>query len=103
MDLLTDFVPTSKVQLKGFCMRYADGDVKNATELYNFYADGIDLPDKEPQQPTKMQNLKDGVTDVVGFIRDNGDDIMNAFYFVKDLFTKKAAAGAVADALPKIN
>lgn len=103
MDLLRDFKPTSKTQTRQFCIWYCEGNVEKANELYKYFTDGLDLPDQEPAQPSRMQNVKEGVEDVVGFIRDNGDDIMNAFYFVKDLFTNKASVGAVADALPKIN
>lgn len=103
MDLLRDFRPTSKVQLRQFCIWYCEGDVKKATDLYNFYADGVDLPDNEPVQQTKMQAVKESVTDVLGFVRENGDDILNAVSYVKGLFGKGPAAGPVAEALPKIN
>ena len=103
MDLLKDFKPTSKVQLRQFCIWYCQGDVKKATELYDFYAQGVDLPDNDPVQPTKMQVVKEGVTDVLGFVRDNGDDIITAVNYIKNLFGKGTATSAVADALPKIN
>lgn len=103
MDLLKDFKPTSKVQLRQFCIWYCQGDVKKATELYDFYAQGVDLPDNDPVQPTKMQVVKESVTDVLSFVKDNQDDIGNLIGLAKTLFGKGTATSAVADALPKIN
>lgn len=102
MEQLSDFRPTSKMQIRQFCMRFAEGDVKKATEMYEFYANGIDLPDLEPEPVSKMQAFKNGAADVMGFVRDNQDDLINAIAFVKSLFGRGSVAQA-AEPLTNIN
>lgn len=88
MEHLKDFTPTSKVQLRRFCMWFSQGDVKKATEMYEFYANGIDLPDTDPVPPTAMQSIKNGATDVMGFVRDNQNDITSFIALLKSVFGK---------------
>ena len=102
MEELKTFRPTSKVQLRQFCMWFAQGDVKKATEMYEFYAEGISLPDTEPVPPTRLQSFKSGAEDVMGFVRENQDDILTAVGFIKSLFGKGAQSG-VAEPLANIN
>jgi hypothetical protein len=104
MERLQDFKPTSKAQLRQFCMWFAEGDVKKAKDMYDFYADGIDLPDVEPTQPTTFQNVKNTASDVLVFVRDNKDDILTAVGFVKSLLGKGGnAVQAAAEPIAKIN
>lgn len=106
MEKLRDFRPTSKVQLRQFCICFTDGDVEKADKLYNYYANGIELPDTEPVKPSAMQAVKENAVDIFGFLRDNQTDIINALAFIKSLFSRgggTAAITQVAEALPKIN
>lgn len=104
MERLQDFKPTSKAQLRQFCMWFAEGDTKKARDMYDFYADGIDLPDVEPTQPTKLQNVKTTATDLLGFVRDNKDDILTAYSFIKSLIGKGGnAVQTVVEPIAKIN
>lgn len=106
MEKLKDFRPTSKIQLRQFCICFTDGDVEKADKLYNYYASGIELPDTEPVPPSKMQVVKDNALDIFGFVRDNQTDIVNAIAFIKALFSRGGATTItqqVAEALPKIN
>ena len=91
MEQLKDFTPTSKVQLRKFCMWFSQGDVKKATEMYDFYANGIDLPDTDPIPPTKMQSIKSSAEDIMGFVHDNQDDITTFIAFLKSIFGKGGA------------
>lgn len=76
--------------------------------MYEYYSNGIELPDTEPVLPSKMQVLKDNAADIFGFVRDNQTDIINAITFIKALFSRggggiAAVPQQVAEALPKIN
>lgn len=106
MEMLRDFRPTSKIQLRQFCICYCDGDVKKAAEMYDYYAAGIELPDTEPVKPSTMQVVKENAVDIFGFVKDNQADIINAIAFIKSIFSRggvSAAIAPVAEALPKIN
>lgn len=101
-ECLKDFRPTSKAQLRQFCMWFADGDVKKAREMYDYYSDGIELPDVEPEPPTKMQRLKDNAADIMAFVRDNQGDIATAIGFVRSFFGK-ATPQTIIEPITKIN
>ena len=107
MEQLKDFRPSSKVQLRQFCIVFCEGDVEKANKLYNYYSAGIELPDTEPVPPSKMQVVKDNALDIFGFVRDNQNDIINAITFIKAIFNRGGGMAAVpqqvAEALPKIN
>ena len=104
MELLRDFRATSKAQLRQFCIWYTQGDVRKATELYEYYAAGIELPDTDPLPQGKLQAVKEGVADVLGFVKENQGDIENIVGLARALFGKKPAeAAAAVGALPKIN
>lgn len=105
-DTFRNFVPTSKAQLCQFSLLASGGDIAKAREIYDFYAERLNLPDVEPVQPSRMESIKAGAADIFGFVRDNQNDIINAISFVRSLFNRNAAAPIaqqVAEALPKIN
>ena len=103
MDELRSFRPTSKVQLRQFCMWYSQGDVAKAAEMYAFYSDGLALPDTEPTPPTKLQAFKESAADVMGFVKENQSDILTAIGFVKALFGRGGASGGALEPLENIN
>ena len=105
MESLNNFQPTSKIQLRQFCITFCEGDVKRAAEMYDYYAAGINLPDTEPVKPWAMQAVKENAVDIFGFLRDNQTDIINAIVFIKSIFSRGggAAIAQAAEAIPKIN
>lgn len=100
MEMLEGFVPTSKVQLKRFCLTYSKGDVKKAMELYDYYSEGLDLPDVDPVPPTMMGQLKEGASSLFGFLKENQEDIMQAYSIIKGFVGNTHKADT---ALPPIN
>lgn len=103
MERLQDFKPTSKVQLRQFCIWFTQGDVEKAKAMYDFYSEGVDLPDTDPVPPTKLQSVKATATEVMDFVRDNQDDLVSAVGFIKSLFDKGGVAQNVVEPLTKIN
>ena len=105
MNMISAIKPTSKASLKMQCLLIAKGDVKQAKELYDFYASDMpDLPDFDAIPPTWMQSAKDNALGFYQFIKDNKDDIAQGVDFLRQVFTKSApTVEEVAEPLPQIN
>jgi hypothetical protein len=72
--------------------------------MYEFFAKDMELPDKDPVPPTKLEIIKNGVNEVGGLIKNNKDDIMDLANFVMGLIGKKApVTGGNADIPPLPN
>ena len=106
-DMIQNIRPTSKVALKMSCLYTCNGDVDKAERLYKFLSDGLeDLPTFDAQQPTTMQQIKDGAVQTFGWINQNQDTIMNWIGVIKDMFGKGGNGNAVPPAaapIPSIN
>lgn len=112
MEMTSSYVPTSKSSLKSFCVMLAKGDVKQASELYDFYMkDMDDLPMFDPKAPTAMDNAKSAVTGFFDFIRENKDGFGQVYDIVRGIAAARGkqlppiggAADTVVEALPSIN
>lgn len=104
MDLLRNYVPTSKAQLIQMSMFFGNGDVEKAQELYDFYARNLDLPDFDPVPPTIMQQMKS----FLSWAKENQGDIMQGYQFILSVIKNKGAlpeimTGAAEAPLPPIN
>lgn len=78
--------PSSKMALKMSCLQTANGDVKKAQELYAFLADGMEtMPEYPMQQPSTMQQVKETVGSLFGWVKDNQNDLMQAWGFIQQL------------------
>jgi hypothetical protein len=99
---------TSKTSLKLQCLFCAKGDLKEAKELYDFFAaDMPNLPDQDPVPPTWMDNTKETVNGILGWVRENQDTLAQAYDFVRGIVQRKPMVppSGVEDAasLPPIN
>lgn len=100
---------TSKSSLKLQCLFCAKGDLKEAKELYEFFAaDMPNLPDNDPVPPTWVDNTRDTVNGVMGWLKENQDTLMQGFEFVRDMIQKRGGVGAAlpestVQSLPPIN
>ena len=107
MDVLKNFVPTSKAQLIQVAMYMNKGDVAKAQEFFDFYAKNLDLPDFEPVAPTFIQQLKDNAAGLFGFIKENKDDLMQGYQIVQGIIKNKGELIATlpdeGSPLPPIN
>ena len=109
MDFIQNFRPTSKIQLKQVCQWYANGDIKKAQEMYEYYAKDIDLPDFDPVPPTWTEKLKGGADGILGWLRENQDTLSQGYEFIRQIISNKGklppmSGGEVAaEVLPSIN
>ena len=93
--------PSSKMALKMSCLQTANGDVKKAQELYAFLSDGMGtMPDYPIQQPSLMQQAQQTIGGVFGWVKDNQNDLMQAWNFIQSMrggqpMAMPPAAGAV--------
>ena len=105
--MIQNIRPTSKVSLKMSCLYTCNGDVDKAERLYSFLIkDMDDLPTFDAQQPTTMQQLKDGAIQTFGWINQNQDTIMNWIGIVRDMLgkgNKQAMPPTPSSPIPSIN
>ena len=101
---------TSKSSLKLQCLFCAKGDLKEAKELYDFFAaDMPDLPEQDPVPPTWQQNTAQTVNGIMAWVKDNQSTLAQAYDFLRGIFDKNgtlpAASGspAATPPLPPIN
>ena len=88
-DMIQNIRPTSKIALKMSCLYTCNGDVDKAEKLYKFLSDGLeDLPTFDVQQPTTMQQIKDGAVQTFAWLNDNQETIMNWVGMIKQMFNK---------------
>ena len=110
MEFIQSYIPTSKAQLIQVAMWYHKGDVQKAQEFVDFYTKNMNLPDFDPIQPTMMQQVKEGVSGLYGWIKENQGDIVQGYQFFSSLIKNKGLMppigepmGTVAEPLPPIN
>jgi hypothetical protein len=107
MEFIQNYVPTSKAQLLQVAMFFNKGDLQKAQEMFDFYAKNLQLPDFDPVAPTFMQQVKSNATDFFSWIKENREDIVNGYEFVRSIIANKGAippvAQEVSDPLPPIN
>ena len=83
---------TSKISLKLSCLEVCGNDIKDADELYNYIAQGLDLPDTDPPTPSRLDQIKRGADDIISWLGSHKDDIMQGYALIKDLIPSQAAA-----------
>jgi hypothetical protein len=99
---------TSKSSLKLQCLFCAKGDLKEAKELYDFFAaDMPNLPDYDPPVPTWMDNTKETVNGLMGWLKENQDTLAQGYDFIRGIIQKRGAVTEMppvdATPLPPIN
>ena len=76
--MIQNIRPTSKIALKMSCLYTCNGDVDKAEKLYDFLAKDIeDMPTFDVQQPTTMQQIKEGAVQTFQWLNQNQETIMN--------------------------
>jgi len=111
MNMIADYRPTSKSSLKQFCLMTARGDVKQASELYDFMIkDMEDLPAFDPVPPTWVDNTKQAVGGFFDFIKENKEGFGQVYDIIRGIAAARGknlpsigGAEKVAEALPSIN
>ena len=102
---------TSKSSLKLQCLFCAKGDLKEAKELYDFFAaDMPDLPDQDPVPLTWQQNTVQTVNGIMAWAKENQSTLAQAYDFLRGIFNKTTTPPTTAPSglpagnpLPPIN
>lgn len=97
---------TSKSSLKLQCLYASKGNIKEAKELYDFFASDIEsLPDHDPVKPSWLDNTKETVTGLVGWIKDNQDTLAQGYEFIRSVIQRKSlpTPPSAGEPLPPIN
>ena len=96
---------TSKSSLKLQCLFCAKGDLKEAKELYDFFASDMpDLPDQDPVPPTWQQNTVQTVNGIMAWAKENQSTLAQAYDFLRGIFNKTATPPTtVSSGLPAGN
>lgn len=76
---------TSKLSLKLSCMAICNGDMEKAAKMYDYFAKDMDLPDVDPVPPTTFQQVKETAGTIFGWVKENKDEVTQAFNFVQAL------------------
>lgn len=107
MEFIQNYVPTSKAQLLQVAMYFNKGDLQKAQEMFDFYAKNLQLPDFDPVAPTFMQQVRSNAVDLFSWIKNNQEDIVNGYEFVRSIIANKGAIPPVVqdvvEPLPDIN
>lgn len=107
MEFIQNYVPTSKAQLLQVAMYFNKGDIGKAQEMFDFYSKNLNLPDFDPIQPTFMQQVKMNAADLFSWVKENQEDIVNGYEFVRSVIANKGAippvVQEVSEPLPDIN
>jgi hypothetical protein len=88
--------PTSKMALKLTCLQQAGGDVRKASELYTFLAEGMEtLPEFPVAQPSLIQQAQQTIGNVFGWVKENQGEIAQLWGMVQQM-----RGGAVPPPIP---
>lgn len=102
MELLQDFRPTSKIQLKQFCQWFYGGDIKKAQELYEYYAKDIELPDFDPVPPSWQQQVKDNANGFMSWLKENQGTLTQWYDFVRQIIANKGVLPNIAETAEEV-
>ena len=92
---------SSKMSLKMSCINACKGDVQRAKELYDFLSEGIkSIPDFDIQPPSMVQQIKETVGSVFGWVKENREDIVQAVGFVQSIVKKPSSAPVTTEIPP---
>lgn len=104
--MIQAITPTSKTSLKQQCLFVTKGNLKEAKELYDFFAEDLkNLPDNDPVPPTWQQNTANTINGVMAWIKENQDTLAQGVEFVRLAISNKGIPPMTpnVEALPPIN
>ena len=102
--MLKGLSATSKSSLKLQCLFAAKGDLKEAKELYEFFASDLaNLPDHDPVQPTWVDNTKETVAGLFSWLKENQDTLAQSYDFIRGIINRGETVAPSVPELPPIN
>lgn len=109
LEMIQAIRPTSKATLKIQCLFACKGDVEESGKLYDYFAkDMPELPDYDPVPPTWMDNTKETVNGLMGWVTENKDTLAQAYNFIQQVVSKRGLptigeTTGMVEPLPDIN
>ena len=112
MQMIQSFRPTSKTSLKQYCLLVSQGNVDEATKLYDYFIVGMeDLPIFDPIPPSWLDNTKNTVNGIVDLFKENKEGLAQVYDIFRGIMSARGKnlpaitnlANKVAEALPSIN
>ena len=100
MEFVQSYIPTSKAQLIQVAMWYHKGNIEKAQEMVDFYTRNMALPDFDPVQPTFVQQVKGGASELYAWIRENQSDLVQGYQFIQELIRNKGVITQAAQETP---
>lgn len=91
------------------CLFVTKGNIDEANKLYDYFAkDMPDLPDYDPVQPTWIDNTKDAVNGLMGWMKENQGTLAQGYDFIRAIIQNRAlppitGADIPETPLPNIN
>ena len=103
MEAIGMIKPTSKAALKQQCLFLANLDVEKAEKMYDFLVkDMEEIPAVEPASRSFIQNVGDGASNLMGWLRENQDMIGQGVDFVRGIISSRKGV-VPPEPLPPIN
>lgn len=94
LKMITEMNFTSKTKIKQYAILLAKGDIKYASEIYDFLIKDLDeLPAEDPAPATTMDRIKDTVTGGVSWLKENEDTLVNTFEHIRGLIQNVRGGG----------
>ena len=103
MEVIQNYIPTSKAQLIQVAMFYNNGDVQKAQDMFDFYSRNLNLPDFDPVAPTFMQQIRGNFSDFYSWIKENQEDLVQGYQFIQSVIKNKGTVPPAESPLPPIN
>lgn len=85
---------SSKLSLKMSCLQACNNDIDKASKLYEYIAEGMDLPDVTPAVPSTFEQIRQGAEEVLGWANAHQQDFLNAVSLIKGISGKTGASSA---------
>lgn len=86
LEMIRMIRPTSKMALRQQCLLIAKGDVEEARKLCDYYTDGMDdLPMFDQPEPTWMDNTKQTLDGIFGWLSDHKEGLMNTYDLIRNI------------------
>lgn len=99
MDKINQISCSSKESLLKSCFVVYEGDVKKAKETYEYFANNLELPEKDPVPPTLMDKVKSNIAELSGIYEENKDGLAQVWGFIQSMRGKAPVATAASTPL----
>lgn len=94
---------TSKRALLDSAMLMCEGDIDEASKLFDLYNERLQLPEEDAIQPSIFSQIKDNAVGLFGWLKENREDVIGVVDVIKNIVSKSGNAPTSQDAQSNIN